>query len=562
MTPTSNRKRPGRNGPDAGLGDFQTPDRFAEAVCERLRRLYPPAPQALLEPTCGEGSLAASALAAFGGLRQVFGIEIDPGRFRRAAARLGAVRGGAELRLYNEDVFRFDFSRIARELAPADGLLAVGNPPWVANSRLGALGSRNLPEKRNLKGLPGLDALTGKGDFDLAEAVVLRILAAFRGFRLTLAMLVKATVARNVVRDLGRLGLPVSSADLHVFDAGEVFGVSCEAGLLVLRAGDPPTGVCSVYDFPTGAFLRRFGWRGGSFYSDLGAPDPGIGGRCAFEWRQGIKHDCARVMELTPAGGGAFRNGLGEEARLPEGKSVFPLAKSSDLRSPVPAAPGRRVVVPQRRPGEDTSRLREEDPEVWRYLSLHRDLLASRRSAVYRGAPEFAVFGVGPYSFARFKAGVSGFYKEPVFALIAGDPPCMLDDTCYFLPFDCLTDAAITVALLNTPECLSFLKSVAFLDSKRPYTKEVLMRVDLGRLALKVGWRRARGLVLAVAPSCGISESVYDAYRRRCVSSPRAGGAAPQRAGSLAGPGTRARGAAAGSGRRGGGPPDAPRQAP
>src|SRR5205823_12751744 len=39
-------------------------------------------------------------------------------------------------------------------------LLVVGNPPWVTNSELGLLGSNNLPHKKNLKGLRGIEART------------------------------------------------------------------------------------------------------------------------------------------------------------------------------------------------------------------------------------------------------------------------------------------------------------------------------------------------------------------------------------------------------------------
>jgi hypothetical protein len=201
-------------------------------------------------------------------------------------------------------------------------------------------------------------------------------------------------------------------------------------------------------------------------------------------------------MELVPEGDGVFRNGLGELVRLPVGKSVFPLAKGSDLRRPVraPGEPPRRyVVVPQRRAGADTFSLEREDPLVWEYLCRHRGLLAARRSAVYRGRPEFSVFGVGPYSFSRFKVGISGFHKRPVFSFLEGDPPYMLDDTCYFLPFPDRSDALFALALLNSAPCRDLLGKVAFPDSKRPYTKEALMRIDLGRLASEAGWAYVRG---------------------------------------------------------------------
>lgn len=57
----------------------------------------------------------------------------------------------------------------------------------------------------------------------------------------------------------------------------------------------------------------------------------------------------------------------------------------------------------------------------------------------------------------------------------------MLDDTCYFLSFDDYDAAYITMLILNSQLVKTFLKNIAFLDTKRPYTKKVLKRVDLGK---------------------------------------------------------------------------------
>ncbi|MDR1041300.1 MAG: hypothetical protein LBR80_14275 [Deltaproteobacteria bacterium] len=507
------RAREGGQG--RGYGDFQTPPRFAEAVCGKLKELYGLAPKVIVEPTCGEGNLIAAAMSAFPEARRAFGIEIDGRHLEKAGRLLRSVETPCELRLFNSDVFSFDFGNVTAALSPEDGILIVGNPPWVTNSELSSLGSRNLPPKNNLKGWKGLDAITGKGNFDISEAIALRLLAAFSGLGATLAMLVKASVARNLVRDADRLGLEFRSADLHVFDAREVFGASCEAGLLVIREGVPGDGSCSVRDFGTGAALRRFGWRRGAFFSDLDAPGSEADGECPFAWRQGVKHDCVAVMELTPCRDGGFVNGLGEMARLPVGGSVFPLLKGSELRTPVAGVPRRHVVVTQRRIGEDTARLKAEDPEVWSYLTRHRERLGLRRSAVYRGSPEFSVFGVGPYAFARYKVGISGFHKEPRFSLAAGAPPVMLDDTCYYLSFEEPGDAAATLALLNSRLCAELLGSVAFPDSKRPFTKGVLKRIDLGKLASALGRDYIEGYLREAVPGVAVTGHDLDGYLRR-----------------------------------------------
>jgi hypothetical protein len=484
-------------------------------VCSKLKSAYSLKPKVLVEPTFGEGSLVESALSAFPGIRKVFGIEIDRGHFASASCRIRKLYSSADLQLFNADVFSFDFGNIAEILSAEDDILFLGNPPWITCSELSALGSRNVPPKINIRGWKGLDALTGKANFDISEAIVLRILASFSAFRTTLAMLVKASVARNIVRDMEMFGLPKQAAELHLFDAGLVFGVSCEAGLLVLKEGGSEAGTCNVYDFISGDHLHRFGWRRGSFFSDLDGGSLEINGICPFEWRQGVKHDCIKVMEFMAEGEGFMSNGLGERERLPVGTSIFPLLKGSDLRSYVAALPRKLVLIPQRGIGEDTSCLETDDPEVWRYLLRHRNRLAARRSAVYRGRPEFSVFGIGPYAFANFKVGISGFYKEPLFSLVMGDPPVMLDDTCYYLSFSGLKDASITLALLNSQLCADFLRSVAFLGSKRPFTKEVLARIGIFGLAAKLGIQYIRDFLRQAVPSVIVSDSDFEVYLGR-----------------------------------------------
>jgi hypothetical protein len=193
-------------------------------------------------------------------------------------------------------------------------------------------------------------------------------------------------------------------------------------------------------------------------------------------------------MELKKTPNGEFQNALGETMAFSLGRYVFPLLKSSDIKSHEINKTKRYVIVTQKRVNDETESIKRKDEAMWTYLTGHSDLLSSRKSIIYARAPRFAMFGIGDYSYSKFKVGISGFYKEPVFALVTGEIPIILDDTCYFLSFDILPDAVITTALLNSPVCISFLKSIAFLDSKRPYTKEILKRIDLLKLSKLVGF--------------------------------------------------------------------------
>ena len=64
----------------------------------------------------------------------------------------------------------------------------------------------------------------------------------------------------------------------------------------------------------------------------------------------------------------------------------------------------------------------------------------------------------------------------------------MLDDTCYFLGFETPEEAIITHRLLNHVITQKFLKSIVFLEAKRAFTKDILMRINLLNLARLVNF--------------------------------------------------------------------------
>jgi hypothetical protein len=218
-------------------------------------------------------------------------------------------------------------------------------------------------------------------------------------------------------------------------------------------------------------------------------------------------------MELKPHGQGAFTNALGDIVNFSVGQYIYPLLKSSHIKETEITRAKRYVIVTQKRVNADTSPIAQEDGIVWDYLMKYENLLNGRRSVIYKKSPKFAMFGVGDYSFAKYKVGISGFYKEPIFSLIYGEYPFMLDDTCYFLGFNELVDAVITTALFNSSACKTFLKSVAFLDSKRPYTKEILKRIDLFKLSKIVPFEFVRDFAADMKGEHRITIEQYTTYQ-------------------------------------------------
>lgn len=108
-----------------------------------------------------------------------------------------------------------------------------------------------------------------------------------------------------------------------------------------------------------------------------------------------------------------------------------------------------------------------------------------RKSSIYKDKPAFSIFGIGDYAFFPYKVAISGLYKTSKFTLVLpqNGKPMMLDDTCYFLGFSNYAAAVFTLALLNAPLVQTFMQSIVFWDSKRAISKDVLLRLDLSKIA-------------------------------------------------------------------------------
>ncbi|EQD36584.1 modification methylase NspV, partial [mine drainage metagenome] len=169
---------------------------MAGEVCEFLRRRGTN-PASIIEPTCGLGNLLAAALATFPDVVRALGMDINAQHIAAAQARLGRLAPTSRLELRVADFFDVSWREAISGL-PAP-VLVVGNPPWVTNSKLGILGSGNLPPKTNFRGVGGMEALTGRSNFDISEWMLMRLVEALHGTPSTLAMLCKTSVARKIL---------------------------------------------------------------------------------------------------------------------------------------------------------------------------------------------------------------------------------------------------------------------------------------------------------------------------------------------------------------------------
>lgn len=458
------------------FGDFQTPAELAELVWENLD---PTGADLIVEPTIGLGSFA---IAAPSEARKVpwIGWDLNPEYVEIARSRFAEcqIQGGVEVK----DVF--DLKPDDLGASHVDKLvLVVGNPPWVTSAAQGAFDAPNLPRKWNRFGLNGLDAMTGKSNFDIAEAVILSVAAALVGAKeVRFALLVKRSVALKIARDyIGRPGF--DRFRFTRIDSKRWFDVSVEAGLLELSVIANATKATSIDIFddfgvsaPTTAGIASNGAFVGSLtvYESFSEVEASNGPH--FDWRQGLKHDLTKVLELREGPEG-LTNGLGETVDI-EPDIVSPLYKSSDIAKDGP--PRRFIPLYQRDLTGPLPDLALRWPKLAAYLDRHSESFRERRSSIYRGKPKFMLFGVGPYTLSPYKVVISGFYKEAHFRVVgpgANGAPPVVDDTCYLLPFDDLKTAEETARYLNSDRVRSFLSSVADEKAKRPYTKALLTRI-------------------------------------------------------------------------------------
>ena len=178
------------------FGDFQTPPELALDVCSLLARKGL-APASVLEPTCGRGSFLAAALKSFPTIRKAVGIDINSHHVAHARGLLQTMGRSETSEIRHEDFFAADWNHILDSLP--EPLLILGNPPWVTNATLGSLGSANTPDKINFQNRRGIDAITGKSNFDISEWMLLNMLDWIDGKHATIAMLCKTSVARKVL---------------------------------------------------------------------------------------------------------------------------------------------------------------------------------------------------------------------------------------------------------------------------------------------------------------------------------------------------------------------------
>lgn len=430
-------------------GDFQTNKTLALQVAKYVFKKNPNI-EFILEPTCGKGNFLIASLSQFKNLKKVVGVEIyKPYVWKTKFGILAYYLGNPtdakpEIDIFLANAFEFDYALLAKTTVSLKTLV-IGNPPWVTNSELGSIDSNNLPIKSNFKKHKGLDAMTGKGNFDIGEYISYMMLKCFQRHNGLFAFLIKNSVVKNIIHDQKINKFAINNIKKLNIDSKKEFDVSVNACLFFSQLNSLPEFICREYDFYTDEIITTFGWYKDKFVYSLKDYDKSsvVDGKSTFIWRSGVKHDCSKVMELDSVNG-HFENALGVQVSL-ENDLVYGLLKSSDLKEDKTNSFRKLTIITQKKVGQETKYLKDMFPLIYDYLNSHKEFFNKRKSSIYQDKPSFSIFGIGDYSFAPYKVAISGLYKSTHFTLVSpkNNKPVMLDDTCYFISFDKLKMAEI-----------------------------------------------------------------------------------------------------------------------
>ncbi len=468
-------------------GDFQTPATLAENVIEVLKRNHSIRPDFIIEPTCGKGAFVIAAYKGFENAH-ILGFDINSEYVDEAKSSLQKLSSINRTEIVNADFFSMDWEQVLSSLSGY--VLVLGNPPWVTSSELGLINSKNLPEKSNFQNRKGIEAITGSGNFDISEWMLLEHVRWLSRREGAIAFLCKYAVARKVMRQVSQSVQNRFFGHIYPIDAKANFDASVEACLFVLTT-DIGNSDCEIYQSLNSTEPSHvIGERDGYMVSNVINYEKQKhlkGQDLRYIWRSGVKHDCSKIMELEPVDGN-YKNGLGDLVSL-EDEYVYPLLKSSDIGNSRTFAHRKVVLITQKFVGQETSQIETIAPNTWKYLMSHKSFLDDRKSSIYKNKPNFSIFGVGLYSFKSWKVAVSGLYKKLNFNLVGplNNKTVVFDDTVNFVSFDTRQEAEFVYRLVTSPAALEFLDSMIFWDEKRPITTEILRRLSFKEVARELG---------------------------------------------------------------------------
>ncbi|PSF31162.1 SAM-dependent methyltransferase [Aphanothece hegewaldii CCALA 016] len=470
------------------FGDFQTPQELTDSIVQLVKTQQNNL-KSIIEPSCGTGNFIISCLSYLSEVDHIIGAEINQKYLDSLNLKINTIEINTKIHLIKNNFFIINWSNLIKNLL--EPILIIGNPPWVTNSKLGSFKSSNLPSKNNFQNKKGLDAITGKSNFDISEWMILQYLEWLHNKNGVIAVLCKTSVARKILIHVWSNKLHILETKIYSVNALKYFAVSVDACLLIIKTSKNYQKrilqKCLVY--PTLLAqqpINVIGFKDNFLISNLSDFENLkflYQSEQNYCWRSGIKHDCAKIMELEKKND-FYYNGYSVQLDL-EDLYIYPLLKSSDLNNNFIDSSRKNILVTQHYPKQDTTLISKNAPKTWNYLQENIIHFLNRKSSIYKNSPNFSIFGIGDYSFAPWKVAISGFYKSLKFRKIGSlqNKPVIFDDTVYFLPCYSESEAIFLCEILNSDLAQKFLESMIFWNDKRPITVNLLKRLSLSYLA-------------------------------------------------------------------------------
>lgn len=459
------------------FGDFQTPAVLADLLMNVIKTKNLSL-DVIVEPTCGRGSILFSAHKSFAP-QKTLGIEIQKSYTDELKKNLAH-----NIYILNKDFFA-SLHNIEEFVSENENILFIGNPPWITNSELSILGSNNLPNKTNVDNIRGIEAITGKSNFDVSESIIKLLIDNFSNKKSIFAFLCKISVAKKIMRRLWKNNFEYKSAEIYPIDSKKYFSAAVDACLFYLDCSEKQqTFELSVFESIENP-IRKYtsGFYKNVYFENLSQKSSiDIYGKSQFVWRNGVKHDCSKVMEFTIENN-CLKNGYDEPVDI-ESDLIFPYLKSSDLVKDS-FIDRKRILVTQRFINEPTDYIQVKYPKTWNYLTEHTEDFKKRKSIIYKNKCRYSIFSVGDYTFKPYKVAISGLYKSLNFKLIVPleGKTVLLDDTCNFISFDSKEKAEFILALLQSEPAQQYLNARISWEAKRPIKTEILNSIDFEKLA-------------------------------------------------------------------------------
>ena len=197
------------------LGDFQTPTVLADLLVNVIKEKNISL-DVIVEPTCGKGSILFSAHKSFFP-KKTLGIEIQKSYTDELNRNIAH-----NISILNKDFF-VSLPDIKEFVSENENILFIGNPPWVTNSVLSTLGSSNLPDKNNFEKIRGIEAITGKSNFDISEYIIKLLIDNFHYKKSIFAFLCKISVAKKIMNRLWKNKFKYKSAEIYPIDSKNIF---------------------------------------------------------------------------------------------------------------------------------------------------------------------------------------------------------------------------------------------------------------------------------------------------------------------------------------------------